>query len=118
MSFEYFPIYVMDMNNGVVLFSGQYQQSGPANVVNLYAQVKGTTVSTYSWTTSGLDIASSSGASTYNFQFTLSSEIATAEVGSVTLTVESDHDNRRTSDQDNRWFAPCAAGGVNYCIAA
>jgi hypothetical protein len=32
--------------------------------------------------------------------------------------VESDHDNRRTSDQDNRWFAPCAAGGLSYCIAA
>jgi hypothetical protein len=31
---------------------------------------------------------------------------------------ESDHDNRRTSDQDNRWFAPCAAGGLSYYIAA
>ena len=99
MSFQYFPIYVMDMNNGVVLFNGQYQQSGESNVVNLYAQVKGTTVSTYSWTTSGLNIASSSGASTYNFQFTLSSALLASEVGSVTLTV-----TNTSSQQESETF--------------
>ena len=87
MSFPYFPLYVLDENNGIVLFNNQYQQSSPSGIINLYAQVKGTTVSTYSWTTSGLSIASSSGASTYNFQFQLSSLIVSPEVGSVTLTV-------------------------------
>ena len=87
MSFPYFPLYVLDENNGIVLFNNQYQQSSPSGIINLYAQVKGTTVSTYSWTTSGLDIVSSSGASTYNFQFQLSGVITSPEVGSVTLTV-------------------------------
>jgi hypothetical protein len=31
---------------------------------------------------------------------------------------ESGHDNRWGPDQVNRWFAPCAAGGMNCCVAA
>ena len=72
MSFPYFPLYVLDQNNGIVLFNNQYQQASLGGVVDLYAQVQGTSVSTYSWTTSGMTISSSSGASTYAFQFQLS----------------------------------------------
>jgi hypothetical protein len=32
--------------------------------------------------------------------------------------VESDHDNRRTSEHDNRWFVVGATGGVNGRVAA
>ncbi len=31
---------------------------------------------------------------------------------------ESDHVNRRTFEQGNRWFAPCAARGLNCRVAA
>ena len=98
-SFQYFPIYVMDENNGIVLFNGQYQQATLNGVVDLYAQVKGTTVSTYSWTTSGLSIISSSGASTYHFQFTLRIRPPASEVGSVTLTA-----TNSSSQQESETF--------------
>jgi hypothetical protein len=65
MSFPYFPLYVLDENDGVVLFNGQYQQTSSAGTIDLYAQVKGTTVSTYTWTYSNMTLFSSSGASTY-----------------------------------------------------
>ena len=86
MSFPYFPLYVLDQNNGIVLFNGQYQQANLSGVFDLDAQVKGATVSTYSWTTNNLGIFSSSGANTYHFHFVLSATQA-APVGSVTLTV-------------------------------
>ena len=72
LSFQYFPLYVLDENNGIVLFNNQYQQANLNGVIDLYAQVKGTTVSTYSWTTSGLSLSGSSGASTYHFHAVLS----------------------------------------------
>ena len=78
MSFPYFPLYVNDENNGIVLFNGQTQQASLNGVVDLYAQVQGTSVSTYSWTTSGLNIVSSSGASTYAFQFQLTGTLISA----------------------------------------
>jgi hypothetical protein len=31
---------------------------------------------------------------------------------------ESDQANRRTFDQDNRWFVVEAAGGLNCCVLA
>ena len=99
MSFPYFPLYVLDENNGIVLFNNQYQQASLNGVVDLDAQVKGTTVSTYNWTTSNLNIASSSGASTYHFHFQLTgTEIAPA-VGSVSLTV-----TNSSSQQESETF--------------
>ena len=88
MSFPYFPLYVLDENNGIVLFNGQYQQASLDGVVDLYAQVKGTTVSTYSWTTSNLNSRPPAPAPARTT--TTSSWPATeiiAQVGSVTLTV-------------------------------
>ena len=87
LSFPYFPLYVLDENSGIVLFNNEYQQASLSGVYDLEAQVKGTSVSTYSWTTSNLNIASSSGASTYHFHFQLQGTEITPTVGSATLTV-------------------------------
>ena len=87
LSFPYYPLYVLDENNGIVLFNGQSQQANENGVVDLYAQVKGATVSTYSWTTSNLNIVSSSGSSTYHFHFQLTGTQTAPAVGSVTLLV-------------------------------
>jgi hypothetical protein len=68
LSFPYFPLYTLDYDNGIVLFNNEYQQATLAGTTDLYAQVKGTTVSSYSWTASGGLTSSTSGASTYHFQ--------------------------------------------------
>jgi hypothetical protein len=85
-SFQYFPIYVMDENNGIILFNGQYQQAALSGTIDLYAQVKGTTVSTYSWTYNDLQVYSDSGASTYHFHVVLDGT-QSYPVGSISLTV-------------------------------
>ena len=70
-SFAYFPMYVLDFDDGTVLFPGAVQVGTNSGSVDLRAQVKNTTVSTYSWTTSGTDILSGSisGGSTSRLQF-------------------------------------------------
>jgi hypothetical protein len=88
MSFPYFPLYVLDENNGIVLFNGQYQQATLNTSVDLYAQVKGTTVSTFSWTTSGNFTGTGlTGTSTYHVHFQWPGTQASAQLESVTLTV-------------------------------
>jgi YD repeat-containing protein len=88
MSFPYFPLYVLDENNGIVLFNGQYQQATLNTTVDLYAQVKGTTVSTYSWTTSGNFTGTGlAGTGTYHVHFQWPGTQASAQVESITLTV-------------------------------
>ncbi len=54
LSFPYFPAYVLDNNDGVVLFPGVTQYALPGTYADLEAQVSGTTVSSYNWNTSGL----------------------------------------------------------------
>jgi len=87
MSFPYFPLYAIDENNGIVLFNNQYQQATLGGSVDLYAQVKGTTVSTFSWTTANFTGTGVTGASTYHLHFQWPTSQITAQVESVTLTV-------------------------------
>ena len=86
--FTNFPVYTLDQNDGVVLFPG-FQQLATLNApVDLRAQVSGTTVSSYSWNTSGLtDATSITGSSTYRLQFNWDSTVATATTNTATLTV-------------------------------
>ena len=58
-SFAYFPVYVLDNNNGVVLYPGVEQVGMAGELVDLKAQVSGTTVSSYSWNTTNLTQATS-----------------------------------------------------------
>jgi YD repeat-containing protein len=65
-SFPYFPLYTLDYNNGIVLFPNQYQLVNLAGTTDLYAQVKGTSGLTYSWTLAGGLTSSYSGSGTYH----------------------------------------------------
>ena len=89
LSFPYYPMYVLDENDGIVLFNSQYQLASLGGYTDLYAQVKGTTVSSYSWTTSGGYTQSTSGASTYHFDlhWDLMNSSGASETESITLTV-------------------------------
>jgi len=102
LSFPYFQLYVLDENNGIVLFNNQYQQATIAGSVDLYAQVMGSTASTYtySWNTSDLSSVSNlSGTSTYHLHFQWPIFQGTAEVESVSLTV-----TNASSQQETQTF--------------
>ena len=88
--FTNFPLYVLDYNNGSVLFPGFYQYATIGNPsqgwVDLRAQVRDTAITSYSWDTSGLTQAINiSGASTYRLQFKWGTTTV-AQTNSVTLT--------------------------------
>ena len=69
-SFTYFPLYVLDVDDGVVLFPGVDQLATLNGNVDLEAQVSGTTVSSYNWNTSGLtDYNHLSATNTYQLTF-------------------------------------------------
>jgi YD repeat-containing protein len=88
--FTNFPVYTLDEHDGTVLFPGADQLATLDATVDLRAQVSGTTVSSYSWNTSGLADAQSgtiSGTSTYDLTFQWKSSVSTAEADTVTLTV-------------------------------
>ena len=101
-SFPYFPLYVLDENNGITLFNNQYQQATLAGNVDLYAQVQGSAASTYtfSWNTSNLSSVSNlTGTSTYHLHFQWPATQINAQVESVTLTV-----TNASSDQEMQTF--------------
>ncbi len=88
--FTNFPVYTLDENDGSVLFPGADQLAALNGAVDLRAQVSGTTVSSYSWNTSGLTDAvagSITGTGTYRLQFNWKATVATAKADTVTLTV-------------------------------
>ena len=88
-SFPYFPLYVLDVNHGVVLFPGADQVAVVGSSVVLQAQVSGATVSSYNWDTSGIssDATSISGGSTYQLSFDWNTSISSSHVDPVTLSV-------------------------------
>ena len=88
--FPYFPLYVLDNNDGVVLFPGVNQLATLRGSVELNAQVSGVTVSSYFWNTSGIssDATSISGASTNQLSFQWTYENSTAHVNAITLSVK------------------------------
>lgn len=88
LAFANFPLYVLDQNAGQVILPGADKLATLGGNMDLRAQVSGTTVSSYSWDTSGLTNATSiAGASTYDLTFQWSSSVATATTNSTTLTV-------------------------------
>ncbi len=83
-------MYVLDNNNGVVLYPGVNQLANLGGKVDLEAQVSGTTVSSYNWNTTGLtDATTLSATNTYQLTFTwTNSNPGAAHSDSVTLSVE------------------------------
>jgi hypothetical protein len=88
-SFPYFPVYVLDVNDGVVVFPGVDQLATLHGSVILQAQVSDATVSSYDWDTSGIssDASSISGGSTYQLSFQWTNDVVTAHVDPITLSV-------------------------------
>jgi RHS repeat-associated protein len=88
-SFPYYPMYVLDYDNAIVLFPGQYQEATLGGSVDLRAQVRDTTGVTFSWDTSHLSYANSiTGTSTYNLKFNWNSNnFGSSGVVYTTLTV-------------------------------
>ena len=87
-SFTYFPLYTLDVNAGSIILPGANRLATLGGNVDLRAQVKNTTVSTYSWNTSGLtDATGISGTSTYDLTFQWDTSVSTPTTNSVTLTV-------------------------------
>jgi RHS repeat-associated protein len=114
--FNHYPLYTLDMNDGTVLFPGFVQLATGGENVDLRAQVRDTTVSTYSWDTTNLTGAHGiSGASTFDLTFQWDSPHPTATTGSVTLTVTDTHSN--TEIQTYTFYYPPSSnsnsGGAN-----
>ncbi|HZW33510.1 MAG TPA: hypothetical protein VFF52_22515, partial [Isosphaeraceae bacterium] len=93
LTFQYFPLYIVDVNNGLVLFNNQYQLANQGGTVDLEAQVKGTTVSSYSWTVNGA--TNVTGARTYHVHFQWQSSFQ-AVTNAVTLTVTNSSSQQET----------------------
>ena len=101
LSFQYFPLYVLDYNDGVILFPGQYQAATQSQTVSLYAQVTGTSASSYSWNTTGDNVTDVTGASTYHLQFEWfeSRDTGGVKTEPITLTV-----TNSSSQQESQTF--------------
>ncbi|MFI5459013.1 MAG: hypothetical protein ACHRXM_26590 [Isosphaerales bacterium] len=102
-TFTYFPMYVLDNNNGVVLFPGVDQQATLGGYVDLEAQVSGTTVTAYNWNTSGLgsDATHLSATNTYQLTFQwLTYSPASPHTDPVTLSVTDSNSHVETYTYD------------------
>ncbi len=101
-SFAYFPMYVLDNNNGVVLYPGVDQLATLNGSVDLLAQVSGTTVSSYNWNTSGLgsDVQNLSVTNTYQLTFQWGNTFATTHTDTVTLSVTDTNSHTETYTYD------------------
>jgi RHS repeat-associated protein len=109
LSFAHFPIYTLDENAGEVILPGADQLATLGGNMDLRAQVANTTVSSYSWNTSGLtDATSISGSSTYDLTFQWDSSVTTATTNSVTLTVT--NSSSQTQVQTYTFQVPAGTG--------
>ena len=103
--FTNFPLYTLDDTDGTILFPNDYQLATLNGWVDLRAQVRDTTVSTYSWDTTNLGGATSiSGTSTYHLTFRWTNTVFTAHVSSVTLTVT--NNSSQTEVQTYSFWVP------------
>ena len=99
-SFTYFPVYVLDNNNGVVLYPGVVQLATLDGYVDLVAQVSGTTVSSYSWSTSGAPSAGGASSTTNQLTFRWATQNTIAEADAITLSVTDTNSHTETFTYD------------------
>ena len=109
--FPYFPLYVLDVNDGVVLFPGVTQLGQVGGSVVLQAQVSGTTVSSYNWNTTGLPATSITGSSTYQLSFQWEDTAVNNVATSVTLSVEDSNSHFETYTYDFELLSGSTGGG-------
>jgi len=100
--FQYFPVYVINYNNGSTMMPGAYQLATWSTGVDLRAQVEGTTVSSISWNTSNMpDAGDISGTNTYRLTFGWANiNYQYASVNSVTLSVTDVNNHTETFTYD------------------
>ncbi len=109
--FTYFPVYVINYDQGSVLMPGAYQLATFNQSVDLRAQVEGTTVNSISWNTSGLSQASHiSGTGTYDLTFAWGNGNTnpSPSVESVTLSVTDINSHTETFTYD--FLVPAGTG--------
>jgi RHS repeat-associated protein len=100
-SFTYWPLYVIDWNDGVTMLPGAAQYGVAGAKVDLRAQVSGATGVSFSWNTTNLsDATGISGTLTYDLTFTWSSNIPSAATPSVTLTATDGSGHMETQTYD------------------
>ena len=111
LSFPYFPLYVLDVTDGVTLYPGVDQVGHVGTTVVLDAQVSGATVSSYDWDTTNLHAFSSSGTSTYQLTFTWPTSNPSNELNSVTLSVTDTSSQIETFTYDFLLLTGTTSGG-------
>jgi RHS repeat-associated protein len=110
--FTYFPLYVIDNNDGQVLFPGVTQLGTWSTHMDLRAQVRGTAVSSYHWDTTNLINAGSlSATNTYKLTFTWSGSQPQPEPESVTLSVTDVNSHIETFTYD--FLLPAGSGSTS-----
>jgi RHS repeat-associated protein len=109
-AFQYFPVYVLDWNDGSVMMPGAYQYATLGSHVDLRAQVSGTTVSSISWDTSQLTGITNtiSGANTYHLTFNWSGSLPAPSVKAITLSVTDTNSHTETFTYD--FLVPAGSG--------
>ncbi|MFI5460085.1 MAG: hypothetical protein ACHRXM_32095, partial [Isosphaerales bacterium] len=111
MSFPFYPVYTLDYFDGSVLMPGAYQLATLGGNVDLRAQVRDTTVSSFTWDTSHLHASAITGASTYHLTFRWATTVTVAEDDPVTLTVSDINSNIETFTYD--FHLPIGATSYN-----
>ena len=109
-TFTWYPVYVHDNNNGVVLYPGVEQLATFGGHVDLIAQVSGTTVSSYSWDTTHLnDVNTVAGTTSDELTFHWNSNnLSAAFVDPVTLSVTDTNSHTETFTYD--FWVPTGSG--------
>jgi len=113
-TFAYFPVYVLDWNDGSVMMPGADQYATFGKYVDLRAQVIGTTVSSISWDTSQLSpINFSSATNTYRLTFAWSGSHPAAAQEPLTLTVTDINSHTETFTYE--FWVPQGSGTAMCC---
>ena len=105
-NFTSFPLYTLDDTDGTTLMPNDFQLATLNGWVDLRAQVRDTTVSTYSWDTTGLGSYATniSGTSTYHLTFRWTNYVFTPHLATVTLTVT--NNSSQTEVQTYSFWVP------------
>jgi hypothetical protein len=81
------PLYVLDVNKGIIINPAVAEQEFSGWSMTLDAQVSAATVSTYSWSvTNAPDATNVTGSSTYQLQFTWGSFTGSARTDTISIT--------------------------------
>ncbi|WP_337175134.1 RHS repeat-associated core domain-containing protein [Paludisphaera sp.] len=112
-AFQNFPLYTLDYTKGSVLFPGHIHYATLATPVDLRAQVRDTTVSSYSWNTSGLSGLATgiTGQSTSRLQFTWTNSVMQQAGATASATLTVTNTLGQTEQQTYSFYIPYGSVG-------